>query len=421
MNRRSMILTAAILALLLWLGGAAALAEYTTLKQGDKGAAVLALKQRMYELGYFTSTKFSAEFNATTKERLVELQKKNGLKADGIATPEVQAFIFSDACLPKSAPSPTATPKPAAKATDKPAEKSKKQTAAPGGLTAPEGAPQTDEEGFLPAGKKVYSLSDRKNGVWSYISQDLHIEIRQYSGKSPWGANIWLEISIRMKAPARLRSLLSAGKKPGTNLVLPSKIIQDSGVTPILAINDDFFGYRVRYGGKIGVIIRGGKILYNDPRAADSKVFPPLDILARFSDGTLKTFTSDEHTAQEYLNMGVTDTFAFGPILVRDGKVQKDAANFGTKRAPRLAIGVTADGTIKVLDVLGRRTDAKGVNVAWVADKMKEMGCVQALNLDGGNTTCVIFMGDMINRPEKTAAKDIRRVTGLIGIVEGTK
>lgn len=96
----------AILCLIVTALGGVAEEEYQTLKKGSRGQAVLRLKQRMYELGYFTSTNFSNEFNDVTVSRLKELQKKNGLTADGIATPEVQALIFSDACLPRSAPDP---------------------------------------------------------------------------------------------------------------------------------------------------------------------------------------------------------------------------------------------------------------------------------------------------------------------------
>ncbi|MBR1586337.1 MAG: phosphodiester glycosidase family protein [Clostridia bacterium] len=380
----------AALILLLGLAAASGAAEsaYATLKLGDKGEAVLALKQRMYELGYFTSTKFSTEFNATTKERLIELQKKNGLTADGVATPEVQALIFSDACLPKSAPDPTA---------------------------APVAAPETDDNGFLPAGEEAFSYADRASGVWTYISQTLHIEIRQHTASGPL---IWLEAVVRMKDASQLTSLLSTGKKPGTNLVLPSKIMSDLG-QPVLAFNDDFFGYRVRYGGKVGVIVRDGQILYNDPKISSSGVFPPLDILAVFQDGTIKTYESDAYTAQQYVDMGVKDTYAFGPILVREGKIDPDSSRWGTKRSPRLAMGVREDGAIVVVDVLGRRKDAIGVTIEWMAQKMYELGCVEALNMDGGNTTCMIFQGDMINRPVNTASKDIRRITGLIGVKEG--
>ena len=396
---------AALCLLLMLACGAAAEQNDTTLRQGDKGQAVLALKQRMYELGYFTSTNFSAEFNATTKERLIELQKKNGWPADGVATPELQALIFSDACLPRSAPDPTPVPGDGAAA-----------------LLPEDGEDALD---FLPEGQAPVAYASRAEGVWRYVSPTLHIEIRQHTGKSAWGANLWLEASIRMKDPAQLVSLLSQGKKPGGVLTTPAKIMESNGDSaPVLAFNDDFFGYRVRYlktEKHVGVIVRDGHILYDDPKPGTGKHFPPLDILAVFEDGTMKTFQSDAYTAQEYVDMGVRHTFAFGPILVQGGEVCPDAANWATGRAPRLAMGVTAEGLIKVVNVLGRRTDARGVNVAWMAAKMHELGCVEALNLDGGNTTCLIFMGDMINRPEKTALKDIRRVSGLIAIEEDSQ
>ena len=120
----------------------------------------------------------------------------------------------------------------------------------------------------------------------------------------------------------------------------------------------------------------------------------------------------------EYIDMGVRDTYAFGPVLVRDGQIVEEAAKWGVKRAPRLALGMTADGSIVVVDALGRRNDARGVSVGWMAEKMHELGCTEALNLDGGNTTCMLFMGDMINRPVNVASKNIRYITGLIAVKE---
>ena len=373
--------------------------EYRTLKVGDSGEDVIALKTRMYELGYFSTDQFSDEFNKITRDRLKELQKKNKLKADGIATPEVQALIFSDDCLPKNG---------------KAAKKLSSSTPAPAVYDT---MPELDEDGYLPTGLDPYVLADRDNGIWIYISQDIHLEIRQHSGTTEFGVNLWLEAILRLKDPSRLISMVSGGKKPGNALVQPQTLTKTYG-EPIFAFNDDFFGYRVRYKQKAGVIIRDGIILYDQPKTSKATSFPPLDIMAVFSDGTMKTFDSDEHTAQEYIDMGVRDTYAFGPVLVRDGQIVEEAAKWGVKRAPRLALGMTADGSIVVVDALGRRNDARGVSVGWMAEKMHELGCTEALNLDGGNTTCMLFMGDMINRPVNVASKNIRYITGLIAVKE---
>ena len=144
-------------------------------------------------------------------------------------------------------------------------------------------------------------------------------------------------------------------------------------------------------------------------------------MLAQFADGTWKTFESDAHTAQEYLDMGVVSTYAFGPILVENGQVSEDMKNWkDTEKAPRLALGIAADGTLVAVDALGRRKDSTGVTVARMASKMVELGVKDAFNLDGGNTTCMIFMGDMINHTLKVSNESIRSVNSLIGIRETT-
>ena len=134
----------------------------------------------------------------------------------------------------------------------------------------------------------------------------------------------------------------------------------------------------------------------------------------------MKTFRSDAHTAQEYLDMGVLSTYAFGPILVENGHVSEDLKKWRTTdRAPRMALGVAADGTLIAIDALGRRKDAVGLTTTQLAEKLVEIGAVEALNLDGGNTTCMIFMDDVINRPEGVKEKDLRTINGMIGIREG--
>ena len=68
---------------------------------GAEGQAVLAARQRLYELGYFltqpTQTEFTAGFIAYVKT----FEKANALKEDGILSPEDQALLFSPEAKPK--------------------------------------------------------------------------------------------------------------------------------------------------------------------------------------------------------------------------------------------------------------------------------------------------------------------------------
>ena len=374
--------------------------EYRTLREGDSGSDVIALKTRMYYLGYFKSLNFSDTYNSTTVERVKQLQKKNGLKQTGVATPELQALIFSEDCV-FQAP----TPKPSA--TNAPAAAGKKEAVA---------WPDMNDEGFLPADGEPFAYENAKDGLWIYISRDIHIEIRRM--EDPSAKIIWFETSISVTEQTKLRSLLVSGKKKSI-FKQPADILANYG-NVVLAFSDDFFGYRTRYEGKNeGVIIRDGEILAESTVKASSKKFPPLEILALFEDGSMKTFESNEKTAKEYLEMGVTDTFAFGPILVKNGEIDENVYTYDkTKREPRTALGMIAPRKYLVLTVLGRRTDSKGASFVWLAEKMHEKGVTEALNLDGGNTCSLIFRGKMINRPDNVQKKDIRYVSGLIGLIE---
>ena len=58
-------------------------------RRGDTGDAVLALQQRLEELGYLTE-EYDGHYGATTADCVSRFQEANGLTADGVASPETQ-------------------------------------------------------------------------------------------------------------------------------------------------------------------------------------------------------------------------------------------------------------------------------------------------------------------------------------------
>ena len=77
-----------------------------------KDPDVARLKERMYELGYFNNRTDNNNYTETTAEYVKEFQRANGLAADGIATPEMQALFFSKYAIPKPTPSSRPSPTP---------------------------------------------------------------------------------------------------------------------------------------------------------------------------------------------------------------------------------------------------------------------------------------------------------------------
>lgn len=70
--------------------------EYRVLKTGDKGDDVLALKKRMKELGYLRSAaQLTDTYTDVTAERVVLFQRQTGMTENGIASQELQAYLFS--------------------------------------------------------------------------------------------------------------------------------------------------------------------------------------------------------------------------------------------------------------------------------------------------------------------------------------
>ncbi len=95
-----------------------------------------------------------------------------------------------------------------------------------------------------------------------------------------------------------------------------------------------------------------------------------------------------------------------GPVLLQNGKVSisnNEELRFAGKAIndlhPRTAMGYTADNKLVVFVCEGRSENAAGLSLIQLADVLKEIGCVEALNLDGGGSTCMLINGKETNTP----------------------
>ncbi|WP_375471224.1 phosphodiester glycosidase family protein [uncultured Nostoc sp.] len=106
-----------------------------------------------------------------------------------------------------------------------------------------------------------------------------------------------------------------------------------------------------------------------------------------------------------------------GPLLVQnrqivlDAKSEKFSNAFIAEKAIRSGICTTATGTV-MITATHNRVGGYGPNLAEHAQLMQLMGCVDALNLDGGSSTSLYLGGQLLNRSPSTAA----RVHNGIGI-----
>ena len=383
-----------LLALVLLTVCASATAEYRDITLGDKGKDVLAIKQRLHELGYMRSVGKSDAYQQGTADQVAAFMARYGIYETD-ATVQVQELLFAEDARPAAAP----------------IVYSDQLLIAPVPLDS---LPATDPDGTLTdKSAEPFIHKDEENGLWYWIGPNLSVEIKRMNDRL---TNLtWFETRVRVSGGNTMKTFFSDEKASGKVTQYPLTIAEDHDA--VVAFSDDFFGWRRNAKKKEGILIKNG-VVYSDSTLPEKNAtqFPPLDVIALMPDGSLECFGAREHTAQEYLDMGVTQTYAFGPILVHDGELvtgwsfaDSDAEN------PRSGIGCFGPNDYIIISVKGRNSESEGCSIPWVGHRMHELGVTEALNLDGGNSVMLIFDGEMINRSKKITNSSIRTTVSVLG------
>ena len=274
--------------------------------------------------------------------------------------------------------------------------------------------PALNDAGFLDSGEFVWE--DEENGVWRYASETLRIEIFRREQTKP--ARVWYEAEIFCAEGSEgPRMVANDPENWKSSTGYPHKIARKNGT--VLAVSSDFGMWRLRK--KIrspGILIRNGKIWSDKTRKRNGKGFPNLDCLAIWPDGDMKVFYSDEKKAEEYLAEGAVDVLSFGPILIRDGKLNEDALNkYGTSHAERTAVGMVEKGHYFFMMLEGRIKRSKGDGIRFLAEKLLDKGCTVGFNLDGGDTSCIVFMGHQLCKMQNGKKnKPSRATSDILGV-----
>lgn len=106
-------------------------------------------------------------------------------------------------------------------------------------------------------------------------------------------------------------------------------------------------------------------------------------------------------------NWNVQTAIAGGPVLVQDGKkmITNNEERMFTGKAvndlhPRTGMGYTKDGKLLILAVEGRNPKiAEGASLIDMADIFIQWGCVEAMNFDGGGSSCLLVNGKQTIKP----------------------
>lgn len=166
----------------------------------------------------------------------------------------------------------------------------------------------------------------------------------------------------------------------------------------ILATNSDYACLLSQ-----GVVIANGKVLR---KTANKK----RDMCVIRTDGTMTiipygtALNYDKMVKSGLLDENVWQVFLFGPdLLDKDGNVY-EYKEYKRKtdvlpNNPRTVLGYYEPGHYCLVVADGRTNESLGLRIEALAQLMKELGCVSAYNLDGGQSSQMSFFGKIINAP----------------------
>jgi len=273
-----------------------------------------------------------------------------------------------------------------------------------GGFYVVHGPLRGDATGLLVVDGAVWSEPDRDRGAIGY----------------------WDEEGRTRATVGRVRLELDLVTEPvgnGPSFVIPiDGVDRDRGADEVVLYRPEFHPTTLTSPGGLEVAVAGGRVLALR-RGLGSTSIPPRGYvvsvgpaaLARLPhlqrlrvggavtlDQSLRSLLPDPQALWERVRYAASA----GPVLWSAGQRVLDPAAesisrvFCAARHPRTAAGARADGTLLLVTVDGRQPAASvGMSCDELADLMRELGAVDAVNLDGGGSTTMVAGSRTLNQP----------------------
>jgi hypothetical protein len=208
---------------------------------------------------------------------------------------------------------------------------------------------------------------------------------------------------LESKRDGKTLKITGVNRKPGTNEAV---------------IINKFYGEKapeLKEGILELVIDQGVIISINDGSKGGSSLIPPEGFIIQLHGEKIETglaFQISEPVFYkdifdpELSTTGIDRALGAGPRLIEDGKIKITSQEEGFQpdiaygRAPRSAVGITADQHLVVVTVDGRQPELSiGMTLRELAEWMLNYGVVEGMNLDGGYSARMVVRGFTMNNP----------------------
>lgn len=223
----------------------------------------------------------------------------------------------------------------------------------------------------------------------SYSDENISIEIKEYE----YLDTMIYAADVKISDLSYLYSVFAEDVYGKNVTEKTSEMAADAGA--LLAVNGDYYGAR-----NSGYVIRNGT-LYRES-ASDAQV------LAVMSDGSFEIVSDSEVSAEELLQSGAIQVYSFGPGLIEDGEITVSLNDeVGKAKASNPRTAVCEIEPLHYLFVVsdGRTEESEGLSLYELASFLETLGVANAYNLDGGGSSAMVFMNEVINNPTTTGRK----------------
>ena len=195
--------------------------------------------------------------------------------------------------------------------------------------------------------------------------------------------------------------------------------VNRSGTTAETVVFNSYYGSRMPAlaEGYYDIVVRAGEILGVENESGSETPIPPDGFVLRVGsekNGLVNLIPELKGKTAELVNNfspsfkedGILHAVGGGPRLLAGGEVaitgeeEKFQADILNGRAPRTALGLTADNHLLMLTIDGRQSALSiGMSLEETAQILKELGAVEAMNLDGGASARMVVRGFTMNSP----------------------
>jgi hypothetical protein len=283
----------------------------------------------------------------------------------------------------------------------------------------------------LPQSVHVYKTSspiDGKPNIAYYVEADLADKHLTFTVDTTYNRRLKpSQFYEKNKKPFIVvnATFFSFATNQNLNLVIKDSKLLGYNVHSIAGRGRDTLTYRHPFGSALGISKKGKADIawlltdssYQYAYASQLPIPVLKDSIAYHSPDYYKRLNSFERWKMKTAIGG-------GPVLLQNSNItiaNEQELKFTGKaindKHPRTAMGYTRDNKLIILVIEGRNPgNAEGATLGEVARIFKDLNCVEALNLDGGGSSCMLVNGSETIKPSD---KEGQRPVPAVFIING--